>query len=153
MENLIPLLIIVASGIISLVASARKQKRNNQTAKSLHEEDTPTGDQEIGQSFFQNKEAEEQQPYGQEEEPPGEDSPGEETVKERKQRILEESEAPADSEQQPGGEKPRIEELSKPRRARAKKQPGKKSGIEDIKEKFDVKKAIIYSEIINRKYF
>jgi len=148
MEDLIPLLIIVASGIISLVASTRKKKRNNQTAPSLNEEDTPTGEQETGQSFFRSEEAEEQEPYGQEEE-----TPGEETVKERKQRILEAPEASADSGPQPGGEKPRVEELSKTRRGRAKKRPAKKRSIEAIKEKFDVKEAIIYSEIINRKYF
>ncbi|MBS3806685.1 MAG: hypothetical protein KGY60_04210 [Bacteroidales bacterium] len=148
MEGLIPLLIIVASGVISLVASARKQKRNNQTAPSLNEEDSPTGEQEIGQSFFQSEEAGEQEPNGQEEK-----APGEETVEERKQRILEASEASADSGQQPGGEKPRVEKLSKTRRGRAKKRPAKKSSIEAIKEKFDVKEAIIYSEIINRKYF
>ncbi|MFP4621087.1 MAG: hypothetical protein ACLFM7_07215 [Bacteroidales bacterium] len=31
--------------------------------------------------------------------------------------------------------------------------PGKKSKIQEIKEKFDIEEGIIYSEIINKKYF
>jgi len=147
MEDLIPLLIIVVSGIISLFASARKQKRNNQTTGTFEEKDTNTGDQEIGQSFFRNEE-EEQPANGQEEEPRRE-----ETLAERKQRLHEESEAPSIPGQQPREQKPMVEELSKPQSARIKKRPGEKSSIEAIKEKFDVEEAIIYSEIINRKYF
>ena len=148
MENLIPLLILVVSGIISLFASSRKQKSNKQGSDSFQEDKTPRGDQEIGQSFFPDQEEQEKQPVEEQQE-----SFGEQTVEQKKQQITEKDASPSDSRSQSEEEKPQVEHLSKPRHAKAKKRSGEKTSIQAIKENFDVKEAIIYSEIINRKHF
>ena len=148
MEELIPLLILVVSGIISLFASARKQKSNKQGSGSFQEDKTPGGEQEIGQSFFPDQEEAEEQPVEEQQE-----SFGEQTVEQKKQQLTEKYASLSDSRSQPEEKKPQVEHLSKPRRGKAKKRSGEKSSIQAIKEKFDVEEAIIYSEIINRKHF
>lgn len=157
MEDFIPFLIIVASGIISLFASAKKKKHNNKNAGAFELDDSST-QQDYGESFFQDEafQGEELQGEGPQAEEMNKKEPTEaETLEEKKQQILKSKHAPDPTKQKERG-RDEKREVKQPRHARAvkgkKKVPGK-TGIERIKEKFDVKEAIIYSEIINRKYF
>ena len=144
MEALIPLLIILITGIVSFFASAKKQKDNNDASQSFAADDETDSSDAWQEAFSRGRE-------------PATDRdqrfPGE-TIAERKEALTEKEEdtegeeaGVADEkaiEQQPAEKKP----AGKPR-----KKPVKNDKIEAIKARFDVEEAIIYSEIINRKHF
>jgi outer membrane biosynthesis protein TonB len=140
MEELIPLLIIIASGIISFFASARKQKGNKQAEETFEFNDDPAQYEESDQN---QQETEDEQRYSR--------FFGE-TVEERKLELTEEEEEPAEEKHKQVQEK-REPQKQKPKVAAPKQKQREKTKIETIRDRFDVEEAIIYSEIINRKYF
>ena len=129
MEDLIPFLIIVISGIISFIASGRKDK-SKKTAEETFEFNNESIENE--EDFQNQQQSEDQEEYSR--------FFGE-TVEERKQALTEEEEEPA--------EKP----TQKPPASATNQQQRDTTNIETISDRFDVEEAIIYSEIINRKHF
>lgn len=140
MEDLIPFLIIIISGIISFFASSRKKKSNKQEEETFAFNSESNGYQE-------------EYPNGQQ--PSGEDEDSRfsgETIEDRKKELTREEKEPAVEEPRPKEEKKETKRI-KPRVSAPKTKQKEKSKIEVIKDRFDPEKAIIYSEIINRKYF
>ena len=140
MEDLIPFLIIVISGIISFFASARKDKSKKQ-AEETFEFNNESTEYEEGLQNQQQSEDEEKYSrfFG-------------ETVEERKQVLTQEEDEPAEKQSQKIEER-RETKKQKPTASATKQKQREKTKIETIRDRFDVEEAIIYSEIINRKHF
>jgi hypothetical protein len=200
MEELIPLLIIVASGIISFFSSSRKQKGNKKRAESFNVESTAGGEtttpsQRASEGYSNERplrqaaqesndrswydEVENQQESGQSGREgsrysrDGDQSgasrtqaweddeyhfPEGDTVEEKKQAVIrkhrESSENGDEKEEEKAGGKEKPPAKKAPGQGykkRKRKTPGR-SKIDAIREDFDLEEAIIYSEILHRKY-
>ena len=158
MEDIIGFLILIVTFIISVIASTKKQSGKNKTGEQPLENTStePSGDErETESSRLQSsgedgaqmdswdevtdfEETTEESKEEAEERPGREVTPADEKQGERRESTIKAEHA----------ETSPLKETSK-----RKKRKQKKSKIQEIKEKFDIEEGIIYSEIINRKYF
>ena len=154
MENIIGVLILITSLIISGIVSARKQKKENKnTTDTLHNTtDEPTLDQEPAEYIDSLRSQSNWAFSGLEEEDEEEDE--KETAFSPHERFEKNTEEEQDVSQPSWDvekDKPESmgQEIGKPKKIKN----HKKTKIQLIKTRFNAREAIIYSEIINRKYF
>ncbi len=157
MEDVIGFLILLVTLIISVAASVKKQSGQNKTSEQSFK---TTSDESAGKSGVVESSASQNKddvPASWEEQMGYEEETGE----------AEEAEAeePEEKEETPAGESKAKREESTVKATEAKTTPSKetyktkkrrsikRSKIQEIKERFDVEEGIIYSEILNRKYF
>lgn len=149
MEEIIGFLIILASIVISIISSVKKQSGNNNEEVSAFEEDNDGGqEQPAGMERFntvlqyadEGRERYQQQQYNSFED----EEPEEREIEEKRENKEKAKENI--SVTQPSG----VETKADTSKNKSKKQ---KHFLWQLKRDFDPKKAVIYSEIINRKYF
>lgn len=157
MEDIIGFLILMATLIISVVASVKKQGKKNKTSEASFENTSAeyAGVERETEESYRNQ-SNNKTKDSWDEVTDYEESTGEE--EEAQPEEPDEEEKPSEAEQKERGEstvKPGHTESSSPRETyrTKKRKPEKKSKIQEIKEKFDVEEGIIYSEILHRKYF
>lgn len=157
MENIIGFLILIFTLIISVVASVKKQSGQNKTGEQplditsadssgdelLMEDVGYQSDNKKTGSWDEVTDFEEDTKKGEEEakEISGKEDASSELKKEERQKSTVKTDHAKTSSP--------LKETRKTK----KRKTQKKSKIQSIKEKFDIEEGIIYSEIINRKYF
>jgi hypothetical protein len=160
MEDVIGFLILLITLIISVAASAKKQRGQNKTTEQSLEN---TLDESAEKRYVLESSAsqtKDEAPASWEQLMGYEEERGEAEEEETEAEEVEErEEAPAAGEDQKAGqetttrEKERETSPYKETYKTKKRRTVKRSKIQEIKERFDVEEGIIYSEILNRKHF
>ena len=175
MEDLIGFLIIAGSIIISIISSISKNKKKSNTAVSQPDSTRDTGktenikaeseqirgtvdsnDMTVEEKVKQIKEKKYSDYERQKEKEQKEKQEQEENEYQNQQEPDEEYLETSEEERKTSKDEERvIQEGSqqKTKRKTPKRNPEKKSRIEEIQENFDVEKGILYSEILNKKHF
>lgn len=154
MEDIIGFLILLITIVISVVASVKKQSGQNKTGEQSFENtstESSGNEREMESAWSQriNETTDYRDEITDYEEEAGEEN--EESVEWR--AAGEPAEAKEESpDSTVKTEKEGTAPFKETRKAKKRKQE-KKSKIEEIKERFDVEEGIIYSEILNKKYF
>lgn len=156
MEDIVGFLILIVTIIISIVASVKKQSGQNKTSQqplgnTSAESSWEEGEMENSRFQVSSEKANTRENVTDVEE-------NTEEGEEAEEYQWQDDEAPhaKKEERQSATTKTGHEETSYPlkeTRKRKTRKKRKKSKIQSIKEKFDIEEGIIYSEIINRKYF
>jgi hypothetical protein len=152
MDNIIGILILIASLIISGIVSTRKQKKNNKnTSDTLDNMSYESGmEQEPIEGLDSISNEDDSEFFGLKQK--YEDEKGRVLNNNEKREGTEEEEQSV-NKPSPGIEKDKAGSMAQAIGTTPKKTVRKKTKIQEVKGKFDAKKAIVYSEIINRKYF
>lgn len=148
MEEIIGFLIILASIVISIISSMKKQSANNNEEVGAFPDNDGSQEQPANMERFNTvpkftDEAEDEYRQKQYDRFEDEESEGTEIDerKENNEKVKEDISVTTS---------PRVETKSVKSKKKAKKQ---KHFLWQLKRDFNPKKAVIYSEIINRKYF
>lgn len=159
MEDVIGFLILLITLIISVAASAKKQRGQNKTTEQSLEN---TLDESAEKRYVLESSAsqtKDEAPASWEQLMGYEEETGEAEEDETEAEEVEgKEEAPAGEDQKAGEEtlaREREGETTpyKETYTTKKRRTVKRSKIQEIKERFDVEEGIIYSEILNKKYF
>ena len=156
MEDVIGFLILLVTLIISVVASVKKQSGQNKTTEQSFEntlKESSGEGQVLESSVSQTKDeapASWEELMGYDEETGESEKADAEEIEEKEEMPSREEEYRAEPTVKGGdAEKTPYKETHRTKKRRT----GRKSKIQEIKERFDVEEGIIYSEILNRKYF
>lgn len=159
MEDVIGFLILLITLIISVAASAKKQRGQNKTTEQSLEN---TLDESAEKRYVLESSAsqtKDEAPASWEQLMGYEEETGEAEEEETEAEEVEgREETPAVKDQKAGQEtttreKERETTPYKETYKTKKRRTVKRSKIQEIKERFDVEEGIIYSEILNRKHF